>query len=427
MIRRKLMIVQHKLDNGIRVVVERISDVRSVAVGVWINTGSRYESADINGVSHFIEHLLFKGTKNRNAKEIAETIEKIGGQLNAFTSKEYTCFLTRVMDQHIEIGLDLLSDMLFNSLLIEEEIDRERNVVLEEIRMYEDTPDDQIHDLISACSYDGNSLGYSVLGQEKALHNLTREKIINYMQHQYNLSNIVISIAGNVDSNIIDLVREYFSRSGYDGVQNSPSPAVFAGNLLLKEKNTEQVHIALAFPGLAVNSDSIYALNLLNNFFGASMSSRLFQEVREKRGLAYSVFSYHSAYKDTGQFTIYAGTNPENISELIEVVYEVISKALIEEITEEEITKGKEQMKGALVLSLENTASRMITLGRNEILQKKHLEMDEIINKIEAISLDEFNKTLHNIFENNHSAALIGPISTLPNVLRSDKFARGKN
>ncbi len=421
------MIVQHKLDNGIRVVVERISDVRSVAVGVWINTGSRYESADINGVSHFIEHLLFKGTKNRNAKEIAETIEKIGGQLNAFTSKEYTCFLTRVMDQHIEIGLDLLSDMLFNSLLIEEEIDRERNVVLEEIRMYEDTPDDQIHDLISACSYDGNSLGYSVLGQEKALHNLTREKIINYMQHQYNLSNIVISIAGNVDSNIIDLVREYFSRSGYDGVQNSPSPAVFAGNLLLKEKNTEQVHIALAFPGLAVNSDSIYALNLLNNFFGASMSSRLFQEVREKRGLAYSVFSYHSAYKDTGQFTIYAGTNPENISELIEVVYEVISKALIEEITEEEITKGKEQMKGALVLSLENTASRMITLGRNEILQKKHLEMDEIINKIEAISLDEFNKTLHNIFENNHSAALIGPISTLPNVLRSDKFARGKN
>ncbi len=421
------MIIQHKLENGIRVVVEEISGVRSVAVGVWVNTGSRYETPNINGVSHFIEHLLFKGTENRNAKDIAETIDKIGGNLNAFTSKEYTCYYTRVMDQHIETGLDLLSDMLFNSLLKEEEIDRERNVVLEEIRMYEDTPDDQIHDLISACAYGGNSLGYSVLGQESSLHNLNREKIIDYMQSKYNYSNIVISIAGNVDSNIIELVGEYFERPGLGGEENSITPAVFSGNMLLKEKDTEQAHIALAFPGLPVNNDLLYTLNLLNNLFGGSMSSMLFQEVREKRGLAYSVFSYHSSYKDTGQFTIYAGTNPNNLDQLIEVIYNVIDQTLTEEIAEAEIEKGKEQMKGSLVLSLESTTNRMITIGRNEIQRRPHLDMDDIINKIEEISSEGLNETLRNIFINNYSAALIGPISTLPSSLRSDYFASGKN
>lgn len=421
------MITQHKLDNGIRLVVEEITDIRSVAIGIWINTGSRYESLEINGVSHFIEHLLFKGTKNRNAKEIAETIDNIGGHLNAFTSKEYTCYYTRVIDQHIEIGLDLLSDILFNSTLIKEEIDRERNVVLEEIKMYEDTPDDQIHDLISACSYEGNSLGYSVLGEETSLHKLTREKIISYMQDKYNSSNIVISIAGKVSSNIIDLVGKYFNQSGCSGTENSAIPAYFSSNLMLKEKDTEQAHIALAFPGLAVNSDSLYTLNLLNNLFGGSMSSMLFQEVREKCGLAYSVYSYHSAYKDTGQFTIYAGTNPKNIDQLIEVIYRTINRALTGEFTDIQIEKGKEQMKGSLVLGMESTVSRMVILGRNEIQRREHLEVDEIIKKIEAISLVGVNEILHNIFVNNHSVALIGPIATLPSSIRSDYFANSKN
>ncbi len=421
------MIIQHKLKNGLRVMVEEISGVRSVAIGVWINTGSRNETSDINGVSHFIEHLLFKGTEKRNAKEIAASIDNIGGYLNAFTSKEQTCYYVRVMDQHVEIGLDLLADMLFNSLFDVNEIERERNVVLEEIKMYEDTPDDQIHDLISACAYDGNSLGYSVLGQESSLSNLTRDKILDYMQRRYNFDNIVISIAGNVDSNVITLVEKYFGLYNISGKENSISPAVFGGNFLLKEKDTEQAHIALAFPGLPVDSESIYTLNLLNNLFGGSMSSMLFQEVREKRGLAYSIFSYHSAFKDTGQFTIYAGTNPTKIDEVIEVIYEVIDKTLNCEITEKEVENGKEQMKGALVLGLESTTNRMITLGKNEINLRKHSEIDEIIRKIDAINLEGFNKTLHKIFANEYSAALIGPMSTLPSSLRSDYFAGGKN
>jgi predicted Zn-dependent peptidase len=416
------MIKKRLLDNGLRVVFEKITDVRSVAIGIWVYTGSRNESYDINGISHFIEHLLFKGTANRDAKGIAETIDAIGGQLNAFTSKEYTCFYTRVRDEHAEIGLNLLSDMLFNSLFVQKEVDRERKVVLEEINMYEDTPDDQVHDLISAAAFNDNSLGYSILGRADSLNSLSRDSILKYMGDNYNLSNIVIAIAGNIDDNLIALVNKYFGGFNNVGKENLLVPAKFTGNKILKTKETEQVHLALAFPGFAANSDTLYALNLLNNLFGGSMSSLLFQEVREKLGLAYSVYSYHSAFREIGQFTIYAGTNPQNLEQLIEVLFRVIRKNLVEDITEADIVKGKEQLKGGLMLGLESTSNRMHRLGKNELYLEKHLTIDEIIQKIDSITLEDFNQVIELLFTGNYSAAVIGPISELPAILRSESI-----
>lgn len=416
------MIKKRLLDNGLRVVFEKITDVRSVAIGIWVYTGSRNESFDINGISHFIEHLLFKGTANRDAKGIAETIDAIGGQLNAFTSKEYTCFYTRVRDEHAEIGLNLLSDMLFNSLFVQKEVDRERKVVLEEINMYEDTPDDQVHDLISAAAFNDNSLGYSILGRADSLNSLSRDSILKYMGDNYNLSNIVIAIAGNIDDNLIALVNKYFGGFNNVGKENLLVPAKFTGNKILKTKETEQVHLALAFPGFAANSDTLYTLNLLNNLFGGSMSSLLFQEVREKLGLAYSVYSYHSAFREIGQFTIYAGTNPQNLEQLIEVLFRVIRKNLVEDITEADIVKGKEQLKGGLMLGLESTSNRMHRLGKNELYLERHLSIDEIIQKIDSITLEDFNQVIELLFTGNYSAAVIGPISELPAILRSESI-----
>lgn len=418
------MITKQRLDNGLRVVIEPIGDVRSVAIGVWINTGSRDENPAINGVSHFIEHLLFKGTENRDAKAIAETIDAIGGQLNAFTSKEYTCYYTRVRDEHAEIGLELLADMLFNSTFKTEEIDRERKVVLEEIRMYEDTPDDQIHDLISAATFRENSLGYSILGREDSLNALTRETIMSYLEDRYSIDNIVIAIAGNVDKNILELVEKYFGNFNNQGRPGTLVPAYFTNNKTIKTKETEQVHLALAFPGLEANKDDLYALNLLNNLFGGSMSSMLFQEIREKLGLAYSVYSYHLPFRDAGQFTIYAGTNPVNLNQLIDVLFTVINKNIKEQITATEVAKGKEQMKGSLMLGLESTSNRMHRLGKNELYLQKHRTIDEIIKRIDAIQMSDLERVTNHIFAGAYSAAIIGPIEKLPEALGGESFAR---
>lgn len=418
------MITQQRLDNGLRVVIEPISDVRSVAIGVWVNTGSRDENLTINGVSHFIEHLLFKGTENRDAKAIAETIDAIGGQLNAFTSKEYTCYYTRVRDEHAEIGLELLADMLFNSLFVAEEIDRERKVVLEEIRMYEDTPDDQVHDLISAAAFKGSTLGYSILGREEALTALNRDSITAYLQDRYSNENIVIAIAGNISEDMLVLVEKYFGRHNNPGKPGAIIPANFSNDKILKTKETEQVHLALAFPGLEASSDDLYTLNLLNNLFGGSMSSMLFQEVREKLGLAYSVYSYHLAFRDAGQFTIYAGTNPRNLDQLIDVLFGVINNNLREQITASELLKGKEQMKGSLMLGLESTSNRMHRLGKNELYLEKHRTIDEIIEKIDAIQLEDIERVTNQLFSDRYAAAVIGPIEELPSSLRGELIAR---
>src|SRR5699024_9915733 len=288
------LIQKHTCKNGVRTVLENIPTVRSVTIGIWVLAGSRNETKQTNGISHFLEHMFFKGTKTRTAQDIAEAFDSIGGQVNAFTSKEYTCYYARVLDSHKEYALDILADMFFNSKFDEEEMAREKKVILEEIKMSEDTPDDIIHDLLANAAYDGHPLGYPILGTEEHLNSFTSDSLRNYIREKYVPENIVISVAGNVDEAFISKVEEHF---GSFESEASPTHLLipdFHSKSVRRQKDTEQAHLCMGYPGLPVGDEQVYSLILMNNVLGGSMSSRLFQEVRENRGLAYPVFSYHS-------------------------------------------------------------------------------------------------------------------------------------
>lgn len=418
------MIEKYTLDNGVRVIIEKIPTVRSVALGIWVGTGSRNEEPTNNGISHFIEHMLFKGTKSRSAKEIAESFDQIGGHVNAFTSKEYTCYYARVLDDHAPMALDILSDMFFNSVFDEEEIKKERKVVIEEIKMYDDTPDDLVHDLISKASFPHHSLGYSILGTEDVLNQINQDKILSYINQRYTPSNVVITVAGNVTDGLLMSIKEQFSTFQRGTEDNSRTIPQFHAGIKLKKKDTEQAHLCLAFPGLEVGNKDIYALILMNNILGGSMSSRLFQEVREERGLAYSVFSYHSSFRDNGMFTVYAGTAPNQLEEVYSVVVNTLQSLKADGMTKEELKKGKEQLKGSLMLSLESTNSRMSRLGKNELLLGKHLNLDEILQRVDNVSLDHVKETIDKIFNQPMSIALVSPFEELPASFNQEHLLR---
>ncbi|WCK52846.1 pitrilysin family protein [Aneurinibacillus sp. Ricciae_BoGa-3] len=415
------MIEKYTLANGVRVIIEKIPTVRSVALGIWVGTGSTFESPAINGISHFIEHMLFKGTETRSAKEIAEAFDQIGGHVNAFTSKEYTCYYARVLDEHTPVALDILADMYFHSTFDEQEMAKEKNVVIEEIKMYDDTPDDLVHDLISSASYPNHPLGYSILGTEEVLNNLKRSDLERYIDSRYTPENTVVTVAGNIPNGLLDQIKRYFgsySRGG-SATEDKQSP-IFVPGTLSKTKETEQAHLCLSFPGYEVGHPDIYSLILMNNILGGSMSSRLFQEVREERGLAYSVFSYHSAYKDTGTFTLYTGTATKQLEEVYEVMLNTVAALRDKGISEDELKKGKEQLKGSLMLSLESTSSRMNRLGKNELLLGRHLELDEVIKQVEAVSLHTVRQVADYIFRKPMAMALVSPLESIPTYMRSD-------
>jgi len=421
------VIKKHTLSNGLRIIIEEIPTVRSVAMGIWVGTGSRYENSDNNGISHFIEHMFFKGTETRSAQDIAEIFDSIGGNVNAFTAKEYTCYYAKVLDEHVEIGLDVLADMFFHSTFVQEELNREKKVVIEEIKMYEDTPDDQIHDLIATASFKQNPLGYSILGTEKVLHSLTRDNIQDYIAQKYNIENTIITIAGNVPANMMEIVEKYFQSFQNHGPKNQLVSAGFAAEEMIKTKQTEQAHIAFALPGLSLSDSNLYSLILLNNVIGGSMSSRLFQEVREKRGLAYSVFSYHSAFQDTGLFTIYAGTAPRQVEEVVEIIQEILYDIKNNGITEKEIKKGKEQLKGNLMLSLESTNSRMNRLGKNELLLGKQVTLDEVLERINKVDMQSIDQVIKHTFHHPFSFSMISPHDQIPKTLGRDILVSSKD
>ncbi|MFV9509805.1 M16 family metallopeptidase [Tepidibacillus sp. LV47] len=414
------MIQQYTLQNGLRVIIEDIPTVRSVAMGIWVGTGSRYETLQNNGISHFIEHMLFKGTEKRSAQEIAEIFDSIGGNVNAFTSKEYTCYYAKVLDEHVEIGLDVLSDMFFHSTFDKKELDREKNVVIEEIKMYEDTPDDQVHDLIAKAAHGEHSLGYAILGTEEILNSITVEMIRDYLDQRYTVENTVITLAGNVPKDILAMVEKYFGHFNNHKFHQSEEKASFKPTELIKFKQTEQAHLTFALPGLPVTDPDIYSLILLNNIIGGSMSSRLFQEIREKRGLAYSVFSYHTSYKDTGLFTIYAGTAPNQVNDVVEIIQQLLLEMKQKGITDKELKKGKEQLKGNLMLSLESTNSRMSRLGKNELLLGKHLSLDEMVQKIEQVNHDSIQTVISKVFQHPFAFSMISTLDQLPKSYRRD-------
>ncbi|WP_445488176.1 M16 family metallopeptidase [Niallia sp. 03133] len=408
------MIKKYTCQNGARIVLENIPTVRSVAIGVWIGTGSRNEDEKNNGVSHFLEHMFFKGTKTRNAREIAESFDSIGGQVNAFTSKEYTCYYAKVLDTHSDIALEVLADMFFNSIFEEEELKKEKNVVYEEIKMYDDTPDDIVHDLLSQAVFEKHPLGYPILGTEETLATFNGNTLRQYMHDHYTPENIVISIAGNIEESFIKEVEKYFGHYTAGSSNLDIYKPTFHASKLSRKKETEQAHLCLGYEGLKVGHEDMYSLITLNNILGGSMSSRLFQDVREQKGLAYSIFSYHSAFQDSGIVTIYGGTGAKQLDDLFETIQTTLNNLKRDGITEKELINSKEQLKGSLMLSLESTNSRMSRNGKNELMLGKHRSLDEIVDQIDSVSIEGVNKMAHQIFTDSFSVSLISPDGILP-------------
>ena len=395
------MFKKYTLKNGIRIVCEQIPYVRSVSFGIWVKTGSRNEDLKNNGVSHFIEHMLFKGTEQRTAAEIAESIDNIGGQLNAFTGKECTCFYTKTLDEHIDIAIDVLSDMFFHSVYSKKDIAVEKKVILEEIGMYEDSPEELVHDILSETVWDGSSVGYPILGTRKSLRGVNREAILEYLSERYTPDNIVISVAGNFDESMLfDLLERYFGEWTMKAGRKSGMQMVeFKPGLCIKEKDTEQVHICIGFEGVENGDDRLYPLLAVNNIFGGGMSSRLFQRIREKKGLVYSIYSYPTVYKDAGLYTIYAGMKPSQLNEVVDLVYDEVRLLVKKGISAQELEKAREQLKGSYILGLESTSSRMNSIGKSELMLGYINSPEEILEKINAITMDGVNEIINSVFK----------------------------
>lgn len=408
------MIKRYTCQNGVRIVLENNPTVRSVAIGVWIGTGSRHETPEINGISHFLEHMFFKGTSTKSAREIAESFDRIGGQVNAFTSKEYTCYYAKVLDEHANYALDVLADMFFHSTFDENELKKEKNVVYEEIKMYEDAPDDIVHDLLSKATYGNHSLGYPILGTEETLASFNGDSLRQYMHDYYTPDRVVISVAGNISDSFIKDVEKWFGSYEAKGKATGLEKPEFHTEKLTRKKETEQAHLCLGFKGLEVGHERIYDLIVLNNVLGGSMSSRLFQDVREDKGLAYSVYSYHSSYEDSGMLTIYGGTGANQLQQLSETIQETLATLKRDGITSKELENSKEQMKGSLMLSLESTNSKMSRNGKNELLLGKHKTLDEIINELNAVNLECVNGLARQLFTEDYALALISPSGNMP-------------
>ena len=403
------------LSNGIRVVSEKIEYVRSVSVGVWIGNGSRFELPNENGMSHFIEHMLFKGTEKRDAKQIAYEMDSIGGQINAFTTKEYTCYYTKTLDEHIRIAIDILSDMIFSSKLDNKSMDMERNVIFEEINMCEDDPEEAVADLISKAIYSDTSMGRPILGTKDSLLKINPDNMRNYINTHYTSKNTVISVSGNFDNSLFELLEQFFGgRSLSDNSLIIPEFEYRKGVNLVKSKDQEQVQLILGFESIDVKDDGVYELLAFNNVFGGGMSSRLFQNIREDRGLVYSVYAYHTAYIDTGVFNIQAAMTPENVKEVCSLISEEIKNIKKNGLTDAELNMAKEQLKGSYILSYESVGARMQAAGRNLLLDKPLISPDEVIDKINKISHKSIEDIMSRILnEKTVCIAAVGAIDSV--------------
>ncbi|MCH5210465.1 MAG: insulinase family protein [Oscillospiraceae bacterium] len=406
------------LRNGIKVVAEKINYLKSISIGVWIGNGSRYENADVNGISHFIEHMLFKGTEKRSAAQIAGEIDAIGGQIDAFTSREYTCFCTKTLDYHADIALDILSDMLFNPRLNKDDMALERQVIGEEIRMYEDSPEDLVYDLSSYAIWGDTPMGRPILGTYESLDRITPEAMRGYMNSHYTGANTIISVAGNFDDNLFDLLEEYFgSHSLVTSKPQMPEAKYLSGNNMIRRKDIEQVQLVASFKGIDVMDESVYSLLVFNNVFGSGMSSRLFQNVRENRGLVYSISAGHSAYIGTGAFDISAGMSVKSLREVAKLVSEEINIIKRDKLTESEINTAKEQLKGSYILSSESTGARMQGAGRSLLLGKPIYTQEETLKKIDAVNSDSVAEIIDRVLDSSTlSVSAVGPLDSVENL-----------
>jgi predicted Zn-dependent peptidase len=406
------------LPGGLRVITEAVPAMRSVAFGIWVGVGSRDESPTLAGASHYLEHLLFKGTERRDALQIASVMDAVGGEMNAFTAKEYTCYYARVLDSDLPLAVDVVSDMVTSSLIAKADVESERGVILEEIAMHDDDPGDAVHDTFSRAVFGDAPLGRPVIGTVESITAMSRGAIARYYRGRYKPQTIVVAAAGNVDhTRLVKLVRKAFGDAGLleqDGAQpDAPRAAgkvtAFTPSVEIISRSTEQANVILGTRGIARNDDRRFALGVLNSALGGGMSSRLFQEVREKRGLAYSVYSYSSQYADTGVFGVYAGCQPGRVGEVLTICREQIEKVATGGISDDELARGKGQLRGSLVLGLEDTSSRMSRLGKSELVQGELLGVDEVLAHIEAVTLDDVRAVAADLLAAPLALAAVGP------------------
>ena len=405
------MIAIKELGNGIRVVSERMEHVRSVSLGVWVDNGSVRERGNALGASHFIEHMVFKGTETRSAEQIAVEMDAIGGNLNAFTSKECTCFYAKVLDEHLPVACDILSDIVLHSTFDEKELAKEKGVIIEEILMTEDSPEDLVAEIATALFFDGEPLGTPILGTQETVSGFTRASLLSYKDKHYVPRNIVVACAGNFDEDALyRLLTEHFVLDASDDAA-APLVETYPGGRRARytEKDVEQVHISLTLPGYACDSDGQYPLAVLSNIIGGSMSSRLFQSVREQRGLAYSIYSYPAAYSKTGTFTLYAGTGVRQAAEVVRLMLIELDRIREKGVTAEELTRCREQLKGSYLLGMESSGAHMNAIGKVLLLQKREYNEAETLKRIECVTMEDIERILPVCLDTaNMAAAFVG-------------------
>jgi predicted Zn-dependent peptidase len=406
------MIEATRLANGIDVVTEWMPGSHSVAVGFWVDAGSRDEEPAVAGASHFLEHLLFKGTATRSARDIAESIEAVGGDMNAYTTKEYTSFYTRLLDEDLELGLDILSDIMCAPAFRAEEIEAERQVILEEILMHEDEPSDLVHELFAEALYPGHPLGREVLGDRSTITSMTREHIAGYFEAVYRPEAMVVAAAGNVDHQrvVSGIEARFAGRSGDRPPRNRP-PLGAPRGVIVSNRPTEQAHLVVGTRALARDDEDRFALSVLNQVLGGGMSSRLFQEIRERRGLVYSVYSYRAAYLETGSLAIYAGTSPTRVQEVLDLIDHELDRLIHDEVTDRELEVAKGHVKGSLALSLEDSAGRMSRIGRSQLVHGSVMTFEELVERTDSVTRADVRRVIERVIDGDRVLAVVGPFA----------------
>ncbi|MFC1554101.1 M16 family metallopeptidase [candidate division KSB1 bacterium] len=396
--------------NGIRVISESIPHVRSVAIGVWFHFGSRDEKPEINGISHFLEHIVFKGTKKRNSKAIAESLESVGGSINGFTGKEVTCFYANVLDEHIELAIEVIADLVSNPLIRQKDIDKEKKVIIEEIKGLEDTPEELVHEYFQKNTFGRHPLSRSILGRKETIKNFNRKILLDFYLSNFTPDNLIISVSGNISHDeLLSMIEKHFDLPKRKSLIRERITHKISGRGRVYKKNISQAHICVGTKAIAYTDPKKYALLLLHTYLGGGMSSRLFQNIREKHGVAYSIYSFADFYIDTGLFGIYLSTEKSNIEKSLLLIQREIDNVLKKSIPENDLQKLKSHLKGSLMLALESTFSRMNRLAKMEIYLNDYFSLDSVVENINLVTSGEIKELTNNIFENNINTTIIKP------------------
>lgn len=401
---------QTELANGLRIVTETMPEARSVTLGVWVRVGGRDEAPELSGASHFLEHLLFKGTEQRSARQIAEAVDSVGGEMNAFTAREHTAYYARLPHARVDVGLDILGDVLQVPALRPAEVEAERQVVVEEILMNLDAPEDRVHTALSRAVFGDHPLGREVLGEMATVEALTRDDIVDFFHHWYRPATMVVTAAGRLDhQHIVDSITESFGHGSGGELPRRTAPPSPTSTVRVERDDTEQAHLCLGWRSLSNRDDDRWAMSVANQVLGGGMASRLFQEVREERGLAYSVYSHPTAFEDSGYLTIYCGTAPKRAREALHVIDDVVAAVLADGITEAELAVAAGYLEGSMLLGLEDSGGRMARLGRS-LMQRDHITtIDEHIERLRAVTTDDVSRVLHRVLDNPRALAAVGP------------------